>query len=299
MALFYESAGRGLQVARDRSGMLQANLGNGIVLQSTQKLVMEPDENGRMGRMDAYSMVRAADGTVLSAEFGGDDIPKAWEAALDRPSNRDPVTIASDFGRAATALQALSYSGKASKGVVMSQRGEQDAMQRLARSLASSLLPDRGPEAKPGLTAALAAPSAVSDYGLYQTTVEVWRMPFVLIAQHSGTSVKKYKYYSSTGRWNMGSISFCNHGKCPYASPMTRKCIYTGPRLSYFRVPYKSADGGTCTTPYWATGRYGHHNCHDDSSVQVKAVRGISYSTTGGRCGSLGFSPYAPDCSGG
>ncbi len=297
VAAFYEGAARGLQVKRDRGGVLQANLGNGIVLQSTQKFVMEPDENGRMGRVDAYSMVKAGDGSVLSAEFGGDDVPTGWDTAVEKASTRDHVSLASDAGRAATALQALAYSGKAAKGVALSQRGEHESMQRLARSLTSSLLPERSD--------ASTAASATTDFttkaaGPYQTSIQVWRKPFVVIAEHSGTRVYKYRYATNGSRSYLGSVNYCNHGTCPGGTNMTAKCTYVGPRLSYLRMPSTNTDAGrhTCDTPYWAVGRTGHHNCHDDSSTQVRGVRGLSYSTTGGRCGSTAYSPWAPACDG-
>jgi hypothetical protein len=299
MAAFYARAARGVQVTRDRSGALQANLGNGIVLQSTRKFVMEPDETGRLGRVDAYSMVRAGDGAVLSAEFGGDDVPKGWGAAVARASARDHASLASDFGRAATALQALAYSGKAARGVVLSQQGEQEAMQRMARSLASSLLPERIEDAKASLAAGAITPTATGT-GNYSTTIQVWRKPFVVLAEHSGTRVYKYRYTSTGARLSLGSVNYCNHGTCPGGTNMTRKCTFQGPRLSYIRMPSTNEDAGrhSCDTPYWAVSRTGYHNCHDDSSIEVRAVRGLSYSTTGGRCGSYAYSPYAPACDG-
>lgn len=299
VAAFYERTARGLQVRRDRGGVLQASLGNGLVLQSTQNFVMEPDENGRMGRVDAYSMVKARDGSVLSAEFGGDDVPKGWDAAIGKVSQRDHAALATDFGRAATALQALAYSGKATRGIALSHQGEQDAMQRMARSLASSLLPERGDDTKASLATA-STDFTASAAGNYSTTIQVWRKPFVVIAEHSGTRVYKYRYAANGSRSFLGSVNYCNHGTCPGGTNMTAKCTFVGPRLGYIRMPSTNTDAGrhTCDTPYWAVGRAGHHNCHDDSSTQVRAIRGLSYSTTGGRCGSASYSPWAPACDG-
>lgn len=294
VASFYEEAGRALQVKRDRGNVLRADLGNGLVLQTTHQWVMEPDEYGRMGRIDAYSVVTARDGHVLSAEFGGDNVPAGWDAALDQVPTRDHVSLAADFGRAATALQALAYSGKASgsesPGVV--HQAEHDAMQRMARSMVSSLLPERGPAP----ANAIAADVTISAAAPYQTMIEVHRKPFVVIAQHSGTRVVKYKWSGSTRRLT-GTVTYCNHGTCPFGSGMSRKCTYTSPRMSWYRVPARN-NTGTCATPYWATGRSGHHNCHDDSSVQVRAVRGLGYSVWSGRCGNIGFAAYAPACDG-
>jgi hypothetical protein len=296
VASFYEGAARGLQVKRDRSGVLAANLGNGIVLQATQQYVMEPDQNGRMGRIDAYSMVKSRDGNVLMAEFGGDNVPKEWTAALEKGMTRDHMAVASETGRAATALQALAYSGKVAKGVSLSYQSEQGAMQRMARSMVSNLLPQRAEEAN--ATSAPGSSGFMTKATTYQTSIEVWRQPlWGIIAEHSGSRVNRY-WISNGIRYFGSATHFCNHGECPYGNGMTRKCTYTGPYLSYVRQPTMNWGGGTCGTGYWAIGMKGHHNCHDDSATQVRAVRGLSYSPWGGRCDDWVGSIYAPWCDG-
>lgn len=290
VADFYMRSMREVQAARDASGQLEAALGNGIVLRSKQEYIAdEPDETGRMGRIDAYTLVKAADGYVLGAELGGDRVPKDWSDDMELENQRHHHELAADFGRAATALNALAYSGKASQGVSLSQQAEQESMQRIAQAMAGNLLPERAD----GSNQLFAA-------GLYQTYIQVWRKPFVLIAEHSGTRVGKYRYNSSTSsvRTHQGWISFCNHGTCAAASPMTHKCTYTGPRLTYYRVPSRRTDAGghTCATRYWAVDLIGHHNCHDDSSVQVRAVRGQAYNINSGRCSDWVFWSHAPTC---
>lgn len=295
---FYMQSVKDIKVDRNRDGMLEAQLGNGIVLLSTQAYIAnEPDEYGQMGRIDAYSMVKTADGYVLVSELGGDELPKGWSEAIERVTDRDHHELAADFGRAATALNALAYSGKSTRGVTLSHQGEQDAMHRMAQALITNLLPERGDSADP---LEIGAEASQKAGGRYRTYIQVWRKPFVIIAQHSGTRVGKWLYRSSTSsiRTHRGWTYFCNHGTCPASGNMSRKCTYTGPRLGYYRMPRRRSvgNGSTCATPYWAIGRRGHHNCHDDSATQVKAVRGQYYSVYTGRCGDSVYWMYAPTC---
>src|SRR5690606_9027659 len=231
------------------------------------------------------------DGYVLASEFGGDLVPEGWSQDLAVGTERDHHALAADFGRAATALNALAYSGKSSTGVTLSHQSEQEAMQRMAHTLATHLLPMRD-------EADAATPDAIKAGGRYQTYIQVWRKPFVLIAEHSGTRVGKWRYNSTTStvKTHQGWTSFCNHGTCAAGSKMTHKCTFTGPRLGSYRMPIRNtaAGGHTCATRYFATDLIGHHNCHDDSSVQVRAIRGQAYNTGSGRCSDWVFWPHAP-----
>ena len=128
--------------------------------------------------------------------------------------------------------------------------------------------------------------------------IQVWRKPF-FTGEHSATRVTKYRY-SGNVSLNAGYVNYCHHGTCVAAENMTRKCTCTGPRLTYYRLPVRrdEAWGDTCATSYWAVKRDGYHNCHDDSSVQVRAVRGLSYNVNGGRCSDRVFYDMAPNCDG-
>lgn len=298
---FYQRAGKNLQVKRQPDGMLEASLGKGVMFMSSQTFIAdEPDvDTGQMGRIDAYSMVKAADGYVLGSELGGDAMPAGWEEALTHENERDHHALATDFGSAATALNALAYSGRSAQGVALSNPMELEAMHRLAQTMTTYLLPVRGedrPLSVPGGT----DNEAAAGQGLYQTYIQVWRKPFVVLAEHSGTRVGKWKYKSSSSsvRTHQGWTAFCNHGTCAGGAKMTHKCTFTGPRLTFYRMPVRNSGSGghTCSTKYFATAAWNRHNCHDDSSTQVKAIRGQSYSLTGGRCGDFPFSMYAPSC---
>lgn len=298
VADFYLEVTRPLTMKRKDDGVLSVDLGHGINFQSTQQFLPdEPDDEGNYGRIDAYSIVLDSEGYVLAAELGGDLMPQAWSEALEMETTRDHHALATDFGSAAMALNALAYSGKSSHGVALSYQVEVEAMQRLAQSLSEQLLPVRDVEAgKP-----VRGMAQTKSGGRYLTDIAVWRKPFVVIAEHSGTRVRKWLYNSTTSsvRTLKGTVNFCNHGTCPGGSSMTQKCFYSGYRTTGYRVPARGSDAGghTCTTSYWAIARKGHHNCHDDSSVQVSAVRGRSYSRTGGRCGDSVFWSHAPTCS--
>lgn len=289
---FYLQSAGGVTVDRRKDGSLRASLGDGIAFEASQQFIAdEPDAEGRMGRFDTYAMVRAADGYVLATELGGDDMPKGWDEAMALENRRNHSALASDFGRAATALNALAY-GVARATGALSQEDEVASMRRLAEGLATHLLPVRDDMKGDGTIRAAA--------GRYQTYIQVWRKPFVVIAEHSGTRVGKWRYSSTTSsvKTHQGWTSYCNHGTCAASGNMTHKCTFTGPRLTYYRMPTRRSDAGghTCSTPYWAVARGGHHNCHDDSSVQVRAVRGQSYSSSSGRCNDGWFSAYAPTC---
>lgn len=210
-------------------------------------------------------------------------------------SRRSDDAIARDLGHAATALQALAYGGRGTLGVAMSDAGEREIMQRMARSMAANLLPrfdDSG---------TLAAQTDMSAQAVtrYRTMIEVWKKPLVVIAQHSGTKVLKHSMRGRTWRYT-GVVYYCNHGACPEesGSRMTHKCTSYGPVLDHYRLPVRSAafGGHTCSTSYWATARKGHHNCHDDSSVQIRAILGQPYRVNTGRCNDSTAWVHAPEC---
>ncbi len=301
VADFYRRSAGGVEMTRTRDGMLAARLGNGIEFISAQTFIAdEPDPmTGEMGRIDAYSMVKAADGYVLASELGGDVVPAGWAEAMEQTTVRDQNAIAADFGRAATALNALAYNAASGPGVALGNGIELAAMHRLAQTMVTHLLPVRDVGERQSL---LGGPdNQIAAGGRYQTYIQVWRKKFVGIAEHSGTRVGHWLYNSTSSsvKRHGGYYTLCNHGTCPTVSPMTQKCSFTGPRLTYFRRPSMRTDAGghTCATKYNMFSTAGGHNCHDDSSVQVRAVRGQAYSTTGGRCGSDGyFSGYAPAC---
>src|SRR5690606_19548922 len=127
---FYRQSAKDIQMTRTRDGVLEARLGNGIEFKSSQQFIVdEPDPvTGEMGRIDAYSMVKAADGYVLASELGGDLVPEGWADEMGRETARDPDAIAADFGRAATALNALAYTGKLTQGVTLGNEIELGAM---------------------------------------------------------------------------------------------------------------------------------------------------------------------------
>jgi hypothetical protein len=292
-----------IKLKRGAGGMLIASLGDGLRFESAQFFrADEENEGGELGRIDVYSRLFDAHGHHLGAEFGGDSVPDGWDDVLSASPERvrSHDEIAADMGAGAMALNALALGAKSSYGVAFSSELEQDSMHRLARSLSENLLPRRN-ESLGGLDEVL-----TKSTGRYRTAIQVHKKWLVWPTQHSATRVYKHLFTTTTSNTYSvsGTINFCNHGTCAGGSGMSHKCSYTGPRMGSYRVPeiriVPTGQTGagtrhTCSTNYGVAGIL-NHNCHDDSSVQVRAVRGLSYSHNGGRCRDYDFWATAPGC---
>lgn len=303
VADFYIDAVRNVAMARTSGDALRVDLADGMTLQIGQEFFPdELNEEGYFGRVGTNLMLTDADGYALAAELTGDAVPAGWRDALEKQTTRDHHELASEFGRAASALNALAYSAKAIPGASLSRADELDAMQRMAKASARDLLPGRDRDSQ---MAGFAIPKAA---GIYRTSIQVWRtgvwgMPS-WVGEHSATYVQLYKYNSASSQTyhRTGTRSFCNHGGCAYNGNMSRKCTYLGYRSSSYHIPSTTwspspgaASWHTCRTNYWLIGRSGYHNCNDDSYTQVQAVHGRSYSVYGGRC-AYDWAKNAPTC---
>lgn len=302
VADFYLGALADVRMQRDLGGLLRVDLGNGLEFESRHRfLPFEQNEHGELGRYDGYSRVVNGHGEHLSSELGGDSPPAEWtnlhaETEL-RPRSHDE--LATEAGRAAMALNGMSVVGRNARGVSFGNDLELDVMSRLARSLSAELLPISEFD--------LASATQAKSTGRYRTNLQVHRKSLVVIAEHSATRVLRYFYTSTTSNVisSSSTINYCNHGACPGGSGMSRKCTYTGPRTSAYRTPPKHGGDGTCNTAYSLAGDstapiwnlWFNHNCHDDSSVQLRVVKGQSYGVRSGRCadGPL-FWAHAPNC---
>lgn len=301
MADFYLGSLNDLHMLRDSGGVLRVDLGFGLGFESnTSFLPHEADVDGQMGRFDVYSRVVNGHGEHLTSELGGDHAPAHWNLHSETETReRSHDEIAGEAGRAAMALNAMSVVGRNSRGVSFGTDLEQAAMYRLARSLTADLLP-------------ISDLRMVSDEmgrstGRYRTNLQIHRKSLVVIAEHSATRLLRYYYTSTTSNVisSSSTVNYCNHGTCPGGSGMSRKCTYTGPRLGNYRTPPKHGGDGTCNTAYSLAGDstapiwnlWYNHNCHDDSSVQLRVVKGQSYGVRSGRCadGPL-FWGHAPNC---
>ena len=302
MVDFYRGSVSNIQLKRDSDGMLIAHLGKALRFESAQFFrADEENEDGGMGRIDVYSRLLDSHGVNLGAEFGGDYVPDKWEDVLSTEPpllDRTHDEIAADMGAGAMALNALALGAKSSYGVTFSNELELDSMYRLARSLSENLLPQRD-ETK-------GADPAAKSTGRYRTRIQVHKKWLVWPTEHSATRVYKHLFTTTTSNTYSisGTVNFCNHGACAGGSGMSRKCTYTGPRRGSYRMPQSrfvpSGQTGagtrhTCSTNYGVAGIL-NHNCHDDSSVQVRAVKGLSYSHDGGRCRDYDFWATAPGC---
>lgn len=301
---FYLRAASDIELKRGEGGTLLADIGNGLAYESAQFFrADEENENGEMGRIDVYSRMLDAHGQNLGAELGGDWVPDGWDDLLGAlpKVERSHDEIAADMGAGAMALNALALGAKSSYGVAFSNQLEQESMYRLARSLADNLLPQRDVEGlAPGEAMAKAG-------GRYRTAIQVHKKWLVWPTEHSATRVYQHLFTSTTSNVYSvtATLNFCNHGTCAGGSGMSQKCSWTGPRLTFYRVPQTrwvpagqtgAGTRHTCSTNYGVAG-FQNHNCHDDSSVQVRAVRGLSYSHNGGRCKDWDFWATAPGCS--
>lgn len=294
IAAFYLDTLQDLHMQRRSDHVLQVDLGNGVTYQSSQRfLAGEYAQDGTLGRIDAYSLLTDADGHVLAAELGGDSTPRAWSEAMERHTERDDFALAVDNGRAASVLNGLGYGAKGSFGVALSMSSEQEAMQRLARSLSNRLLPIRDAA---DTAEAQVTPSAVTHP--YRTDISVWSKPFASFGEHSATFVRKWRYNSSGRRTVTGSMSFCNHGTCAFGDNMTEECFYGGVRARRYHTPIARWDDTwhTCATRYHVLSPNNRHNCNDDSWTQVQAVRARPYDVNGGRCSDIHDASWAPSC---
>jgi hypothetical protein len=292
-----------IKLKRGAGGMLIASLGDGLKFESAQFFrADEENEAGDLGRIDVYSRVFDSQGHHLGAEFGGDFVPDDWNDVLSASPERvrSHDEIAASMGAGAMALNALALGAKSSYGVAFSSELEQDSMHRLARSLSENLLPRRD-ESVSALDEVL-----TKSTGRYRTAIQVHKKWLVWPTEHSATRVYKHLFTTTTSSTYSvsGTINFCNHGACAGGTGMSQKCSYTGPRMGSYRVPeiriVPTGQTGagtrhTCSTNYGVAGIL-NHNCHDDSSVQVRAVRGLSYSHDGGRCRDYDFWATAPGC---
>lgn len=306
VADFYIDATRNVAMARTSGNALRVDLTDGMTLQIEQKYFpTERNQQGQLGRIENNAMLTDADGYVLTAELGGDEIPVEWLGAMEVQTARGHHELATRFGRVASTLNALAFSARSIPGVSLSREDELQVMRRMARASAQSLLPerDRGDQKADIRDVGLLAT------GLYRTDIAVWAGPLLgqqWIGEHSATFAQNWKYYSadpaSTGRYRTAVRGFCNHGGCAYDSGMSRKCFYSGYRSLSYHMPaaYWTTFGNdswhTCRTPYGLTSALGFHNCNDDSWTQVQAVHGRSYSVWGGRCSDPWLYRYHPSC---
>lgn len=305
VADFYLDSTRNVSIERTPDDTLHIALADGLVFQVQQNfLADETDMQGRQGRINTSAILIDSEGYALAVETGGDEMPAAWIEAMQHETTRGYHDLARDFGRAASALNAVSYSAKSLPGASLSLSMEQDVMRRMALAAAENLLPerDRGNQ-KPerGVAPAKA--------GLYLTDIAVWAAGVFgapsWVGEHSATYVQNWRYSNSTAsspRTRTSVRSFCNHGGCALESPMKKKCSYGGFRSTTYHAP--SANNytpftntwHTCMTPYYIDSRPGFHNCNDDSWTQVQAVHGRSYSVWLGRCSDIAFPTQHPSC---
>ncbi len=141
-----------------------------------------------------------------------------------------------------------------------------------------------------------------STSSVYYWDYQVWKKTFAAIGHHSAVRLRGW---NSSKSFLFGAGS-CNHGTCTSVSPMEVSCTKAGWLLDdgtnsryFYAEPSTTTDSvkGGCSTPYYLIGATGHHNCNDDSTIQVAAIEyDRSQDTTGGTCGDWYGHAWAPGC---
>jgi hypothetical protein len=301
-ASYDASAATALTATRDTSGNLNTAFGTTVMQTLVESFPNETNEDGTLGVIETSAQLLASDGTPLMQQAGGDRIPDGW---IDPMSAPVPTTLPSN------PLQSAIEGGKAIRGSALMTRytsiataNETGALGQLAAALRDNgLLPQAQSlaHASPSFSASAAA-SCAKTWGL--SYVQLWSKALAVVVQHSGTYV--YHWYWNGSKWipHYG-IVFCNHGTCPFASPMKAQCHYYSPATcGYYRnppiriVPQGEPGPGqyhSCRTGYGLSS-YFNHNCNDDSWTQIRAIKGEAQSDQNYRCHDWKPDPWAPGC---
>jgi hypothetical protein len=303
-ASFDASAATALTSTRDSSGNLSATFGSAVMQTFVESFPNETSDDGTQGITEVSARLVASDGTSLIQQMGGDHIPDGWDDLMSRavPGTGD-------------SMQAFIEAGNAIRGGALMTRfssvataGETAALGQVTAALRDNgLVPQ--PASLAHASASLSTTSS-SACGIGLNYVALWAKSLVVVAQHSGTYV--YHWYWDTWThpghpfWHPDyGILFCNHGTCPYASPMTRRCQYWSPPIAcrYRNPPVHIVPQGepgpgqfhSCLTGYNLLSFFSH-NCNDDSWTQIRAIKGEPQSDQNYRCHDWKPDPRAPGC---
>jgi hypothetical protein len=299
-ASYDASAATALTSTRDSSGNLSATFGGTAMQTFVESFPNAQNEDGTLGITEVSARLVPSSGTSLIQQLGGDHIPDGWDNLMSLPV---PTTSTSD------PLQPFIEAGNAIRGGALMTKfssiatvNETAALKQVTAALRdNALLPQpaslaHAPDTIPG----------PSSCGLTTLNyVGLWAKPLLVVAQHSGTFV--FHWYWNGSRWvpHYG-ILFCNHGTCPYASPMTLRCHYLSPPIAcHYRNPpihvvplFEPGTGQfhSCRTGYGVFSFFSH-NCNDDSWTQIRAIKGEPQGDQDYRCHDRYMDSRAPHCS--
>jgi hypothetical protein len=297
-ASYDASAATALTSTRDASGNLSATFGSTAMQTFVESFPNETSDDGTQGITEVSARLVASNGTSLIQQMGGDHIPDGWDDLMSRPV---PTT--------GDTLQPFIEAGNAIRGGALMTRFSSvaTAAETAALGQVTAALRDNGlvpqPAALAHASASLGTTSS-SACGIGLNYVALWAKSLVIVAQHSGTYV--FHWFWNGSKWVPDyGILFCNHGTCPYASPMTRRCQYWSPPIPcrYRNPPIHVVPQGepgpgqfhSCLTGYGLLSFFSH-NCNDDSWTQIRAIKGEAQSDQNYRCHDWKPDPRAPGC---
>jgi len=298
-ASFDASAATALTSTRDATGNFSAAFGSTVMQTFVESFPNLTSDDGTQGITEVSARLVASNGTSLIQQLGGDHMPDGWDDLMSRPT---PTTSADD-------LQPFIEAGNAVRGSALLARFSTAATanETAALTQVTAVLRDNGLLPQPASLAH--APDSLntassSACGIGLNYVALWAKSLVVVAQHSGTVV--FHWFWNGSRWVPDyGIVFCNHGTCPGAKPMTRRCQYYSPpiRCHYRNPPIHVVPQGepgpgqfhSCLTGYGLSSFFSH-NCNDDSWTQIRAIKGEAQSDQNYRCHDWKPDPRAPGC---
>jgi hypothetical protein len=292
------SAATSLTSTRDSSGNLSATFGSTAMQTFVESFPNETADDGTQGITEVSARLVASNGTSLIQQLGGDRTPDTWDDLMSRSST--PTTPGDS-------LQPFIEAGNAIRGGALLTRfpGIATANETTALGQLTAALRDNGLLPQPASIAhASEAVNASSACGWGLNYVGLWAKSLVVVAQHSGTYV--FHWFWNGSKWVPDyGILFCNHGTCPYSSPMTLRCQYWSPPIAcrYRNPPIHVVPQGepgpgqfhSCITGYGLLSFFSH-NCNDDSWTQIRAIKGEAQSDQNYRCHDWKPDPRAPGC---
>jgi hypothetical protein len=276
------------------------------------KMLFPPSENELQARPELPShevdaRISDAAGQVFHLQMGGDSfIDASWK--MPRVANFNEAARLRDIRSLADAVPAFRKL-RVPAGLDQLRLAAIDIGLGVERSPnkpeLSAVEPELGelPSENPGavLPGGTTRPQADIEWG--PSSVAKWDFKVrYKNASVAGVSVPVHHSAVHLRGWSSStSIVFnaysCNHGTCAGSSAMNDRCVMPGFRTddgTHSRFFYTSG----CQTPYaWNSGP-GHHNCNDDSAIQVRAIYyDSSQNRTSGICGAAGARYTAPYCS--
>ena len=147
--------------------------------------------------------------------------------------------------------------------------------------------------AQPGVTGPGLQP--LGNLAVGPSSVTWWDF-FVMKKSAYGANHSAVSLYGNAGSSAVFHVVSCNHGTCADNYNTMNEHCYSG-RYNDDGTHTRYFQTSGCSTPYAWNSSPGHHNCNDDSELQVKAIKSDKLiSTTASSCGAAGAHYWAPGC---